>query len=69
MLQELVVPLGRAMFAHEAPRRRTVVRRVAHDRLVRYFLRITRRLRRGLGLRPRSGSGSVGAMTFALSLF
>jgi hypothetical protein len=34
----------------------------------RYFLRITRRLRRGRTLRPRGGSGSVGAITFAFSL-
>ena len=34
----------------------------------RYFLRITRRLRRGRSLRPRRGSGSVGAITFAFSL-
>lgn len=33
-----------------------------------YFLRITRRLRRGRSLRPRGGSGSVGAITFAFSL-
>lgn len=34
----------------------------------RYFLRITTRLRRGRSLRPRGGSGSVGAITFAFSL-
>jgi hypothetical protein len=35
---------------------------------VLHFLRITSRLRRGRGFRPRGGSGSDGAMTFAFSL-
>ena len=34
----------------------------------RYFLRITRRLRRGRSLRPRGGSGSLGPITSAFSL-
>jgi hypothetical protein len=33
-----------------------------------YFLRIASRLRRVRSLRPRGGSGSVGAITFAFSL-
>ena len=45
-----------------------VVGRSRVERWGYYFLRIARRLRRGCSLRPRGGSGSVGAMTFAFSL-